>query len=126
MLSAGLMFLVGAALVDHAHSARRQSKGSGPGLVPLFFLVRGPAVGAREESAASPPFPCHVSVGTSLRVCGAPCVLFGLPCAVVDCPLLLLCGCVRFAVAGVGVAVALALCCCGVGVVVGVLRLLQA
>ena len=27
--------LVGAAMVNHAHNARHQTKGSGPGLVPL-------------------------------------------------------------------------------------------
>ena len=35
MLFAGMLALAGAAVVDHARSARRQSKGSGPGLVPL-------------------------------------------------------------------------------------------
>ena len=40
MLFAGMMALAGAAVVDHARSACRQSKGSGPGLVPLRTCPR--------------------------------------------------------------------------------------
>ena len=35
MLFGGMLALAGAAVVDHARCARRRSKGSGPGLVPL-------------------------------------------------------------------------------------------
>ena len=35
-----MLAIAGAALVDHARSAHRQSKGSGPGLVPLFTRPR--------------------------------------------------------------------------------------
>ena len=35
MLFDGMLALAGVAVVDHARSARGQSKGSGPGLVPL-------------------------------------------------------------------------------------------
>ena len=71
-----MMALASAAVVDHACSARRQSKGSGPGLVPL----RIPAVGGREESAPPAPLPCKESVGSSPRVRGAPGVFSGLSC----------------------------------------------
>ena len=50
MLFDGMLALAAAAVVDHARSARHQPKGLGPGLVPFV-------VGAREESAASPPTP---------------------------------------------------------------------
>ena len=52
MLCDGMMALAGAAVVDHARSARRQSKGSGPGLVS--FRMR-PAVGEMEEPPPPPP-----------------------------------------------------------------------
>ena len=40
MLFDGRMALAGVAVVDHARSARRESKGSGPGLVPLCTRPR--------------------------------------------------------------------------------------
>ena len=69
MLFADMMALAGAAVVDHARSARRQSKGSGPGLVPLRTRPR-----SWEEGGVRglPPLSCKVSVGSSPRVRGAP------------------------------------------------------
>ena len=81
MLFAGMMALAGAlagaAVVDHARSARRQSTGSGPG----EGGVRG-----------LPPLPCKESVGSSARVRGAPGVFSGLSFAALGNPLLLLHG----------------------------------
>ena len=51
MLFASLMALAGAAVVHHARSARRQTKGSGPGLVPLGRRLR---TRASSPSQASP------------------------------------------------------------------------
>ena len=64
MLFDGMMILVGAAVVDHARSARRQSKASGPGLVPLRARPRSWGEGGVR---APPPPPCKVSVGSSPR-----------------------------------------------------------
>ena len=62
MLFAGMMALAGAAVVDRAHSARRQSKGSGPGLVPLRTRPRSWGAGGVR---GLPPLPCKESVGSS-------------------------------------------------------------
>ena len=89
MLFAGMMALAGAAVVDHAHSARRQSKGSGLGLVPLHTRPRSWGEGGVRSL---PPLPCKESVGSSPMVRGAPGVFSGLSFAVLGCPLLLLHG----------------------------------
>ena len=84
-----MMALAGAAVVDHACSARRQSKGLGLGLVPLRTCPRSCGEGGVR---GLPPLPCKVSVGSSPRVRGAPGVFSGLSLAVLGCPLLLLHG----------------------------------
>ena len=89
MLFAGMMALAGAAVVDHARSARRQSKASGPGLVPLGMRPRSWGEGGVRDP---PPLPCKAFVGSSPRVRGAPGVFSGLSFAVLGCPLLLLHG----------------------------------
>ena len=89
MLFASMMALAGVALVDHARSARRQSKGSGPGLVPLRTHPRSWGYGGVR---GLPPLPFKVFVGSSPWVRGAPGVFFGLSFAVLGCPLLLLHG----------------------------------
>ena len=82
MLFADMMALDGAAVVDHARSACRQSKGSGPGLVPLRTRPRNWGEGGVRSLT---PLPCKGSVGSSPRVRGArvPGRLFG---AVLCCP----------------------------------------
>ena len=101
---AGLMASAGAAVVDHACSARHQTKGSGPGLVPLHTCPHSWGEGG---VCSFHPLHCQVSFGASPRAHGALGVISGLPWAVVGCPLFL-CACVRSAIAGVDVAVALA------------------
>ena len=105
MLFDGMLALAGAAVVDHACGARRQSKGSVPGLIPLRMRPRSWGEGGLR---GLPPLPCKVSVGTSPWARGAPGVLSGLSCAVLGCPVLLLHGCVCSAMVGVGVAAVLA------------------
>ena len=97
-----MMALAGAAVVDHARSARCQSKGSGPGLVPLRMRPRS---WGEERVRSLPPRPCKVSIGSSPRALG---VFSGLSFAVLGCPLLLLCGRAHSAIVGVGVGAALA------------------
>ena len=75
MLFDGMMALAGAAVVDHARSTRRQTKGSGPGLVPLRTRPRSWGEGGVR---GLPPLPCKVSVGSSPRARGAPGVYSGL------------------------------------------------
>ena len=99
------MALAGAAVVDHACSAHRQSKGSGPGLVPLCMHPRSWGEGGVRSL---PSLPCKVSVGSSPRARGAPGVFSGLSFAVLGCPLLLLPGCVCSVIVGVGVVAAVA------------------
>ena len=89
MLFAGMMALAGAAVVDHAPSDRRQSKGSEPGLVPLRTRPRSWGKG---EVRGLPPFPNKMFVGSTPGVRGAPGVFSGLSFAVLGCPLLLLHG----------------------------------
>ena len=101
----GMLALAGAAVKDYARSARCQSEGSRPGLVPLRMRPRSWGKGGVR---GLPPHPCKVSVGTSPRARGAPGVFLGLPCAVLGCPLLLLCGCAPSAIVGDSVAAALA------------------
>ena len=69
-----MLALAGAAVVDHARSARRQSEGSGPGLVPLRAH---PCTWGEGGVRSLPPHPCKVSVGTSPRARGAPGVFSG-------------------------------------------------
>ena len=54
MLFDGMMALAGAAVVDHACSARRQSKGSGLGLVPLRTCPRSWGEGGVHAPPPSP------------------------------------------------------------------------
>ena len=75
MLFAGMMALADAAVVDHARSARRQSKGSGPGLVSLRTRPRSWGEGGGRGLS---PVPCKESVGSAPRVRGAPGVFSGL------------------------------------------------
>ena len=74
-----LWALAGAVVVDHARSARCQSKGSGPGLVPLYTRPRSWGEGGVRSL---PHRPCQVSVDTSPRARGALGVFSGLSCAV--------------------------------------------
>ena len=75
MLFDGMKALAGVAVVDHARSARRQSKGSGLWLVPLCMRPRSWGEGGVR---APPPLPCKVSIGSSPRARGAPGVFSGL------------------------------------------------
>ena len=79
MLFDGMMALAGAAVVDYARSARRQSKGLGLGLVPLRTRPRSWGEGGVR---VLPPLPCKVSVGSLPRAYGAPGVYSGLSFAV--------------------------------------------
>ena len=95
-----MLALASAAVVDHARSARRQSKGTGPGLVPLRTHPRNWGDGGVH---GLPPLPDKVSVGSSLKARSAPGIFSGLSFAVLGCPLLLLHGQARSAIVGVGV-----------------------
>ena len=109
MLFAGMIAPAGAAVVDHALCTRRSP------LYASLQLGRG--------GSPRPPLPYQISVGTSPRARGAPDVYSGQPWAVLGCTMLLLCGCVRSAVAGVSVVVAwhrgLRCCACCWGVAGG-------
>ena len=107
MLFDGMLALAGVAVVDHARTARRQSTGSGSGLVPLRTRPRSWGKG-EVRGLPAPPHPCQVSVGTSPRASGARGIYSGLSYAVLGSPFLLLCGCARSAIVGVGVAAVLA------------------
>ena len=76
MLFAGMVALAGAAVVDHARSARRQSKGLGPGLVPLRTRPRSWGAGGVR---GLPPLPYKASVGSSPRVRVARASFLGCP-----------------------------------------------
>ena len=112
---AGLMALVGAAVVVHAHSTCRHTKGSGQGFVPL--RKRPCSWG---EGRVCPRPPPQVSVGASPRAHGDPGVFFGLPWAVLGCPLCCCCWVCAFRCCwcrccyGVDVVVGVATCCWGV------------
>ena len=99
MLFAGMKALAGAAVVDHAHSTRRQTKGSGPGLVPLRTHPRRWGKGG-VLPPRPPPIPSQLSVGhvlwAALGCPGLPSAGFGVAVALalwlVLMPLLLGCG----------------------------------
>ena len=84
-----MMALASAAVVDHARSTSRQSKGSGPGLIPLRTRPRSWGEGG---VCGLSPLPCKESVGSSPRVRAAPGVFSGVSFAVLGGPLLLLHG----------------------------------
>ena len=84
MLFAGMMALAGAAVVDHARSARCPSKGSGPGLVPLRTRPRSWGEGGVH---GLPPSPIKSLLAHHLIIRGAPGVFSGLSFAVLGCPL---------------------------------------
>ena len=73
-------------MVDHACSARRQTKNSGPGLVPVCTCP----CSWGEGGVRPPPLPSRVCLAASPKAHGAPGVLSGLPWAVQGCPLLVL------------------------------------
>ena len=106
MLFAGMLALAGVAVVDHACSARRQSKGSGPGLVPLRTRPRSWGEGG-VRGLPPPPTPVKFLLPHHPGPAGALGVLSGLSGAVLGCPVLLLHGCACSAIVGVGVVAAM-------------------
>ena len=95
MLFAGMKALAGTVVVDHARGACHQTKGSGPGLVPVCTR---PCSWGKGGVRGLLPLPSQVFVGASPRACGAPSVFSGLSWA----------------------ALCWYCCCCSVGVMVGV------
>ena len=80
MLFAGMMALADAAVVDHARSVCRQSKGSGPGLVPLSMRPRSRGGGGGWHQAMELVcLPLAAPIGLSplliLTLCGSERVL---------------------------------------------------
>ena len=97
MLFDGMKALPGAGVVDPARSARRQSGGSGLGLIPLRTCSRSWGEGGVRPTP--PPLKCLLAHRPGAR--GSSGVFSGLSFVVLGCPLLLLHGRAHSAIVGV-------------------------